>query len=254
MESGQNVANTETSVLFGEWLVNKGCFRKRSCKRALEEQQRRGGKLGEVLVRLKILNENDITAALSEYLNIERIELDNISKLDMNVARLIPESIAKRFCAIAIGESENSVVIAMAIRSTLSPLIQSNIKSNGRSKSSYAHRRKYARPAMRSITVRMWKSSGCVTLCSLRSAKKRTEDFFDEDMTSADISSEALASKPPVIRFVDLLLSQAVKSRASDIHVEPQENSMSIQHENRRHAARYGSAVAKDAGGGGNKN
>jgi hypothetical protein len=43
------------------------------------------------------------------------------------------------------------------------------------------------------------------------------------------MSGEVAASKPPVIRFVDLLLSQAVKSRASDIHIEPQEHSMMIR-------------------------
>ena len=114
MESGYNAINTETGVLFGDWLVNKGVISQSDLAQALDEQQRIGGKLGEVLLRLKLLSESDITAALSEYLSIERVELDNVSKLDMNVARLIPESIAKRFCAAAIGEEHDSVVVAMA--------------------------------------------------------------------------------------------------------------------------------------------
>jgi type IV pilus assembly protein PilB len=55
------------------------------------------------------------------------------------------------------------------------------------------------------------------------------EQLIEENNTEADISSEIAASKPPVIRFVDLLLSQAVKSRASDIHIEPQEHSMTVR-------------------------
>ena len=230
MESGQNVANTDTSVLFGDWLVNKGLLAKSDLTESLDEQQRSGGKLGEVLLRLKLLSENDITAALSEYLGIERVELDNITKLDMNVARLIPENIAKRFCAIAIGEEQDSVVIAMAdplnvvaidtIKHKIKRLIKVVI-------SSPQEIRKASDAIYHGSDVEEQRLRDLVQLEV--SEEGEGEDFFDEDMTSADISSEALASKPPVIRFVDLLLSQAVKSRASDIHVEPQENSMSIR-------------------------
>jgi len=55
------------------------------------------------------------------------------------------------------------------------------------------------------------------------------EETLELDLAEADISSEVAATKPPVIRFVDLLLSQAVKSRASDVHLEPQEHSMTIR-------------------------
>jgi type IV pilus assembly protein PilB len=50
-----------------------------------------------------------------------------------------------------------------------------------------------------------------------------------EEILETDIDSEVAATKAPVIRFVDLLLSQAIKSRASDIHIEPQEHSMVIR-------------------------
>jgi type IV pilus assembly protein PilB len=55
------------------------------------------------------------------------------------------------------------------------------------------------------------------------------QDTVIEDTLDADISIEEAASRAPVIQFVDLLLRQAVKSRASDIHIEPQENTMIIR-------------------------
>jgi type IV pilus assembly protein PilB len=55
------------------------------------------------------------------------------------------------------------------------------------------------------------------------------DDSLLEDTLETDISSEVAATKAPVIRFVDLLLSQAVKSRASDIHIEPQENAVAVR-------------------------
>jgi type IV pilus assembly protein PilB len=61
------------------------------------------------------------------------------------------------------------------------------------------------------------------------STEENAEEGPAGDIAEADISGEEAALKAPVIRFVDLLLSQAVKSRASDIHVEPQERSMTIR-------------------------
>ena len=55
------------------------------------------------------------------------------------------------------------------------------------------------------------------------------EEPPEEDAEEAETNAEVAASKAPVIRFVDLLLRQAVKSRASDIHIEPQEKSMMIR-------------------------
>ena len=56
-----------------------------------------------------------------------------------------------------------------------------------------------------------------------------SEESQKDLLAEKDISSEEAATKAPVIRFVDLLLSQAAKSRASDIHIEPQEHSMTIR-------------------------
>ena len=60
-------------------------------------------------------------------------------------------------------------------------------------------------------------------------AEQSREDSLIEDITEADISGQVDAGDAPVIRFVNLLLSQAVKSRASDIHIEPREKSMTIR-------------------------
>lgn len=229
MESGQKVANTEKIAFFGEWLVQKGLIAQSGLEDALGEQQHSGGKLGEVLLRLKLLSENEITAALSEYLGLERIELDNVSKLDMTLARLIPENIAKRFCVIAVSEEQDSVVVAMAdpLNVVAIDTIKHKIKRPIKvviSSSQEIH--KCIDAAFHGSDM---EEQRLRDLVQLEVGEEEGEDFFDEDMTSADISSEALASKPPVIRFVDLLLSQAVKSRASDIHVEPQENSLAIR-------------------------
>jgi type IV pilus assembly protein PilB len=229
MESGQKVANTEKIAFFGEWLVQKGLIAQSGLEDALGEQQHSGGKLGEVLLRLKLLSENEITAALSEYLGLERIELDNVSKLDMTLARLIPENIAKRFCVIAVSEEQDSVVVAMADPLNVVAIDTIKHKIKRPIKVAISSSQEIHKCIDAAFHGSDMEEQRLRDLVQLEVGEEEGEDFFDEDMTSADISSEALASKPPVIRFVDLLLSQAVKSRASDIHVEPQENSLAIR-------------------------
>jgi type IV pilus assembly protein PilB len=148
----------------------------------------------------------------------------------MQVARSLPENIAKRFCLIAVGMEKDAVVIAIAdpldivamdtVRGKLKKQIIIKIGSE-----------REIRNAIESI----YHGSGAEEqrlrdLIQLETDFNEEEiDFSDDDLSVADISSEAAAGKAPVIRFVDLLLSQTIKSRASDLHIEPQENSMSIR-------------------------
>ena len=120
MESVQTISKipeSQESLFFGELLVAKGLLSREELLQVLNEQRNQGGRLGEVLLRLKMLSDEDITAALSEHFDMEYIRFDNkstIDTIDMEIARLLPESIATRFCLVAVGEESNKIVVAMA--------------------------------------------------------------------------------------------------------------------------------------------
>jgi len=232
MESAQDISNppkTEADLLFGEFLASKGLINHRELIEALNEQRQDGGRLGEVLLRLKMLNDEQVTAALAEYLSMECIRLDDVGKIDMNIARMLPESIAKRFCLVAIGEIDNKIIVAMADPLNVIAIDTIELKIKRQIKVVLSSSREI-RKAIEMIY------HGCdLEEQQLRdlvevevSTEQSQEDLLAEGTAEADISEEA-ATKAPVIRFVDLLLSQAVKSRASDIHIEPQEKSMAIR-------------------------
>lgn len=233
MSDNPKTVNTETSLLFGEWLVNKGVISHRKLCEALMEQNQNGGRIGEVLMRLNLVAEGDMTRALAEYLNIEYYDLDDMEKVDFDLARSIPESIAKRFCLLAVArDQENKVIVAMEdplnvvavdtvrlkIKQSIRVVICSRVQINKAIDAIY-HGSHIEEQRLRDLVEVELEASG----------DENIEMVEDDETLTADISSEQAASKAPVIRFVDLLLSQAVKSRASDIHVEPQEKSMSIR-------------------------
>ena len=108
------LTDTKTNLLFGELLIAKGLITREELLKALKEQSQHDGRLGEILLQLKKINNSDITSVLAEQLSLENIRFDDMAQIDMKVARMLPEIIAKRFCLVVIGEADDKVVAALA--------------------------------------------------------------------------------------------------------------------------------------------
>jgi type IV pilus assembly protein PilB len=216
--------------LFGELLVSKELITSEDLVDALNEQRNNGGRLGEVLVRLKKLSEDDVTRALADYLSMEYVSFEDKSTINNDVARSLPESICKRFCLIAFSEEQEKVVVAMADPLNVIAIDTITLKLKSQIKVVISS----PKQIQRAIEV-VYHGSDIEEqrLRDLVEFEVDSDEAFDEnivdDSDDNEVENEAAATKAPVIRFVDLLLSQAVKSRASDIHIEPQEKSMSIR-------------------------
>jgi len=224
-----DIPEVEAHLPFGELLVSKGLLSREELEKVLNEQSKQGGRLGEVLLRLEKLNHEDVTLALAEHLSMDYIRLDDTSKtdkIDMDVARLLPESIAKRFCLVAIGEADDKIVVAMADPLNVVAIDTVALKMKRQIKPAISSPREIRR------AIELIYHGSDVEEQQLRSlveGQVDEEGILSEEAEEPDISGEADANKAPVIRFVDLLLSQAVKSRASDIHIEPQEKTMMVR-------------------------
>ena len=223
----------KASSRFGELLLSKGLLNRRELTEALNEQRSRGGRLGEILVKLRMLSDEDVRCALAEHLATERVHLDDID-INMNVARLVPEAIAQRFSVVAIEEKNGSILVAMAdpldVVATdtimmrtgreIKPVLSSTREIHQAIETIY-HGSDIDEQRLRDLVEH-----------AITDDEEYSEPNAAENAGStldADISVEEAATRAPVIRFVDLLLRQAIKSRASDIHVEPMEHSMSIR-------------------------
>jgi type IV pilus assembly protein PilB len=226
MVNKANSTNYDTER-FGDWLVSRGEIdHKRLCQ-ALTQQKKSGGRIGEVMVQMQLLNNEQLKNALAAYLNIESVSLDDPAKIEMNIARLVPEEIAKRFCLVAVGKKNGQIILAMGdplnvvaidtvslrLRQKVAPVIATPGEINRAIEVIY-HGSDLEEQRLRDLV-------------EVEISTDEEEEL--EDYKSTDISREADAADAPVIKFVDLLLSQAVKSRASDIHIEPQEKSMNIR-------------------------
>ncbi len=211
-------------VLFGDWLVGNGMVTTEQLHQSLVEQSKTGGRLGEVLIRTNMLSDNEVAGALGKFLNIEAVSLEDVSLIDADVARKIPETIATRFCLMAIGSGEDGKVkVAIADPLNVVAVDTVTVKLKRQVQPVIAP----AREIQRAIEV-IYHGTDV--------QEQKMRDLVDMEIsTEGDEEEEdhgvvtAGAEEAPVIRFVDLLLSHAVKSRASDIHIEPQEKGMSIR-------------------------
>ncbi len=235
-ESGQPLSNNskaQTNLLFGELLVAKGLLSPEELVEVLNEQRERGGRLGEVLLRLKLLNDEAVTYALAEHLSIEYFRFDDITRLDMNIARMLPESIAKRFCLAAVREDDGKIVIVMADPLNVIAIDTVTLKLKRQIRPAISSPKEIRRAIELIYHGSDVEEQQLRDLIEIEVGKdeevKAEEDSVLEDTLDSDVTGEEGATKAPVIRFVDLLLSQAVKSRASDIHIEPQENSVVVR-------------------------
>jgi type IV pilus assembly protein PilB len=227
----ESATKEKAEMLFGEYLVSKGLITRRELSDALAEQRDNPSRLGEVLIRLKMLDADKVTESLAEHLGIEHVLLDDMGKVNMNIARMVPESIARRFCLVAVGENQGRVILAMTdplnvvAIDTIALKIKRQIKVVVSSANSIVtaieaiyHGSDVEEQRLRDLVE-----------TEIDSEQDKDRDLLIEDISDESMDNTEAASKAPVIRFVDLLLSQATKSRASDIHIEPQERSMSVR-------------------------
>jgi len=238
MDSVQTISKateTEAGLLFGELLVSKGLLNRDELQEVLDAQREQGGRFGEVLLQLKKLDDKEVTAALADHFSMEYIHFDDANKLDgidMNIARLLPEGIAKRFCLVAIDEDDNNnIVIVMADPLNVVAIDTVTLKLKRQIKPAISSAREIHRAIeliYHGSDVEEQQLRNLVEI-EVGDESKQDDDILLEDTVEPDAIGEDAANKAPVIRFVDLLMSQAVKCRASDIHIEPQEKSTVVR-------------------------
>ncbi len=223
---------SESDELFGSLLLRNALITPEDLQRALDDQREHGGRLGEVLLRLQLVDDSTLTTMLAEQLSIEYVNLEDVSKIDSRIARLLPETIAKRFCIIAIGEEESGrLVVAMAdpldvfaidtvmmrVQRSIKPMVSSRREIN-RAIDLVYHSTEAEERQLRDLIA-----------LETDSPEGSEEDLSIDEGSQFDSGSEEAANQAPVIRFVALLLKQAVKNRASDVHIEPQANTTTVR-------------------------
>lgn len=203
-----------------ELLIGKGMLTQDEVDKAREESRRTGMPVEKALERLGFISEADIARAVSESTGVPFIDLSDYI-VDPEVIKFIPEATAKKFRAVPLFKIGDSLTVAMAdpqdvialdeIRAKAKMMIIDPVISS---------------PGMiQDVIDRYYGALGTAEELMKGLSKEKLE---------ADIKSVkgagGLAEEAPVIKLVNLLIMQAVKDKASDIHIEPAEDKVLVRY------------------------
>jgi len=208
----------------GEVLVEAGLLSQEQLDKALEECGKAGKRLGEYLVDQEIVSEHDIAWRLSHQLGYLFVDLGK-EELKPELSSTIPEPIAKRYHAVPLKLDGKSLTVAMADPLDFEAIRDLSFVSGCTVKPVLA-----GRTAIKEAVEKVYAKQE-VAVAIDRIISDSTEEFSEDLLevlaaeaapTAAELQSlEEATRQAPVVRLCNMLMTQAVRARVSDIHIEP---------------------------------
>ncbi|MFH2049787.1 MAG: ATPase, T2SS/T4P/T4SS family [bacterium] len=202
----------------GDLLLEKGYLNRDQLEQGLNEQTFSGKRLGETLVEMGFITEEQLLDTVSERLSIPKLSLASMI-IDPEVIQKIPVEIARRFTLLPIFELGNTLTIAMADPLNVIALDEIKYRTGLNIKRAIATVSDIKNAIDEFYTV--------ADSFKQIMANEQNDDAINKIEKIEDLDPTAESS---VARLVDLLIIQAVKEKASDIHIEPDENRLRIRY------------------------
>lgn len=199
----------------GDILQDQGLLTDQQLALALEEQRRTGDRLGSILVRLNLVTPGQAADALSEHLNIERVDLAR-RYLSPEIVDMIPGTIILSRHILPIEIHEGALYLAMAdpldinviddLQRLTGKIIKPFVATEGEIEDAYQRTRNIGHSAQELIS-------------------RYEDDEEDEEQPEVEYLGDA-----PGVRLANLIFEQAITQKASDIHFEPHDYGMRVRY------------------------
>ncbi|HVE72093.1 MAG TPA: type IV-A pilus assembly ATPase PilB [Thermoanaerobaculia bacterium] len=215
------------SVRLGELLTKASLITQDQLKEALRVQKETGGKLGETLIKLGFVSEEDITECLSQQFGVPSINLQHF-EIDAGVIKLIPGDVARKYNILPVNKTGATITIAMADPTNVFAMDDIKFMTGYN-----------VEPVVASelgIKAAIDNYYGTTSSLELKKVMEdlQTQETADlevlEDDEELDVSALAdSAEEAPVVKLCNLILTDAIKRGASDIHIEPYEKEYRVR-------------------------
>jgi type IV pilus assembly protein PilB len=200
----------------GQILLDEGLITEPQLRDAMEEQRLRGRSLGRILVASGAISERDLVTALATQIGMEFVDFSEV-EVDARAVTMVPDGICRRHVLLPIGFEDGKLVVVMSDPSNV-----------------------VAMDDVRTVT-KMELRPVIGTRESIVDAIDRYQAMADDigemadDLAGEDDAADlagltAVTEDAPIVKFVNLLISQAVADGASDIHIEPGERDLRVRY------------------------
>jgi type IV pilus assembly protein PilB len=220
----------------GEVLQERGQISLADLNKAIQEQQGKVIFLGELLLERGLVNQKDLVSALEEVAHVPYVDAST-AEIDPDALKMIPQSVAKRFCVLPVRRDGMRLVVIMAEPQNIGTIDELRFTSGV----SVSPRLGFRNEILAAIDRHYSGITSAPAPAKAARSKETAPEINDEstlpDMefvsTSArqanqdaisEVQAELKSKRTPAVRLVSQIILGAMQKRASDIHVEPQAN------------------------------
>ncbi len=199
----------------GDVLLERGLATADQVREASDEQRRLGRSMGRILVDRGVLSEANLVAALAAQIGLDFIDLGD-TVIDPSATALVPGSVCRRYMLVPVSFVDGRLLVAMADPANVIAL--DDVR------------------ALAKVDLRPVVSTRSDVLAAIDRAY-RAGDELDSLTTAMDVRPEEddlskikeVVEDAPIVRFVNLLITQGIQDGASDIHLEPTEHDLRVR-------------------------
>ena len=203
----------------GEVLLEEGLVTEAQLLAALDEQVTSGGSLGRTLVELGMLTENQLVQALAAQVGMQFVDLDE-APVDRAAVAMVPGALCRRYTVLPIAIENGVLILATADPGNVMAVDDVRTVSGMQVTPVIATYDTVVRAIDRFV-----RADGEMENLSSAFEESQAEPEADLSKMGDFVDDDA-----PIVRYVNLLVTQAITDRASDIHIEPTEHDLRVRY------------------------
>src|SRR5512135_1679041 len=208
----------------GELLVRENLISLQQLQKAQDEQRKTGGRIGSLLVKQGAIAEHDLTNFLSKQYGVPAISLKDFD-IDEDVLKLIPKPTAEKHQVVPVNRAGSSLIVAMSDPSNIFAIDDIKFLTGYNVEVVVA-----SEQAIREAIEKYYAEKGPdldEVMSGFDDSEVAVIENEGDDINVVDL--EKSAEEAPVVKLVNLILLDAIKKGASDIHIEPYEKDFRVR-------------------------
>src|SRR5271155_4523787 len=206
----------------GELLVREKLISLNQLRKAQEEQQKSGHNLGYTLAKLGFVSDDEITSFLSQQYRVPTVNLDEY-EIEPEILKLVPKEPCERHKVVPVSRTGNSLIVAMADPTNLNAIDDLKFLTG------YNIEPVIASETAIQSTIEKYYNAGPSYDEVMAGFDEAEIDFTGDDEDISLLELEKASEDAPVVRLVNMMLLNAIKKGASDIHIEPYEKKLRVR-------------------------
>jgi len=213
------------ALKLGEMLVESGLISKEQLLAALKSQRASGGKLGENLVRVgAILDEEEMASFIARQMNLGIITLSEI-EIDEETVRLVPKDLAQKYLLIPVSRTNRVLTVATADPRNVQALDAIKFITGCTVKPVVA-----PESQIRACLERYYSADMQREMNDILGAASEEMEVVKESEAESEAATMATIDDAPLVKLVNKILLDAIRQGASDIHIEVYEKVMRVRY------------------------